>query len=100
MRYPFNREKTGLDITTSKDGNFRIYTWNEFGGGTMQFYQNVFQFESAGKVFSKLNIKDNQDNGCRYFEINEVESAGKKYYITSSIIIGSSANFYYQIKVT
>lgn len=99
LAYPFDTDKAGFNIVSSKDGNFRIYTWNEFGGGTMQFYQNVFQFESAGKVFSKLNIKDNQDNGCRYFEINEVESAGKKYYITSSIIIGSSANFYYQIKV-
>ena len=99
LRYPFESKNGGFDIVSSQDGNFRIYNWNEFGGGTMQFYRNVFQFASHQKVNSKYNEIEAQNNGCRYYEINEVVSAGKKYYLTSSISIGSSANFYYQIKV-
>ena len=99
LSYPFKSNGGGFDIVSSQDGNFRIYTWNEFGGGTMQFYRNVFQYASNQKVNSKYNEIEAQNNGCRYYEINEVVSGGIKYYLTSSISIGSSANFYYQIKV-
>lgn len=99
LSYPFKINSGGFDIVSSQDGNFRIYTWNEFGGGTMQFYRNVFQYGINQKVYSKYNKIEAQNNGCRYYEINEVVSEGKKYYLTSSISIGSSANFYYQIKI-
>lgn len=99
LSYPFKSNSGGFDIVSSKDGNLRIYTWNEFGGGTMQFYRNVFQYASNQKVNFKYNEIEAQNNGCSYYEINEVVSGGKKYYLTSNISIGSSANFYYQIKV-
>lgn len=99
LNHPFKSVNQGFDIVSSADGLFRIYSWNEFAGGTMQFYQNVFQYNIGGKVYSKLNEKRNQDSGHRFYDLNEVSVDGKKYYITSSIVIGSSAVYYYQAKV-
>ena len=65
----------------------------------MQFYRNVFQYNIGGKVYSKLNEKESQDSGYRFYDLNEVSVEGKKYYITSSIAIGSSAIYYYEAKV-
>ena len=99
LSYKFNKIKVGLNIVTSTDGLFRIYTWNTFEGGTMQFYKNIFQYKFNGKVYSKLNKKDDDDNGCSFFEINDVVTKGKHFYITSSISVGSSALYFYEAKI-
>ena len=99
LTYTFNEIKVGLKIISSPDGLFRIYTWNTFEGGTMQFFRNVFQYNIDGKVYSKLNQKEEEDNGCSFYEINEVEVKNKHYYITNSVSVGSTAVYYYQAKI-
>ena len=102
LKHPFSSIKKGFDILSSADGLFRIYSWNELSDGTMQFYKNVYQYSADGKVFSKLNeidSKDPKDPSFSYFDINQVDVTGKKYYITSRVVIGSTANFYYEAKV-
>lgn len=99
LTHSFNKIKMDLDVISSPDGLFRIYTWNTFGGGTMQFYKNVFQFNIDGKIYSKLNQKDENDNGCSYYEINEVDVKNKHYYITNSVSVGSTAVYYYEAKI-
>jgi len=45
INYKFSRlSKEGLEIATSDDTKFRIYSWDTFLGGTMQIWANVFQF--------------------------------------------------------
>src|SRR6516164_7870976 len=34
----------GLTIATSDDSLFRIYSWDTRSGGTMHYFENVFQF--------------------------------------------------------
>lgn len=92
-------KKNGINILTSKDGNFRIYTWNTLDGGTMQFYRNIFQYKADGKVYSKVNKLDSDDNGCNFYELNQVTSKDKTFYITSSIAVFSSAAYYFEAKV-
>jgi hypothetical protein len=92
-------KKNGINILTSKDGNFRIYTWNTLDGGTMQFYRNIFQYKADGKVYSKANKAGSDDNGCNFYELNQVTSKGKTFYITSSISVGSSAVYVFEAKV-
>ncbi|MCL9807537.1 hypothetical protein NAT51_18585 [Flavobacterium amniphilum] len=92
-------KKNGINILTSKDGNFRIYTWNTLGGGTMQFYRNIFQYKTDGKVYSKANKLDSDESGCNFYELNQVTSKGKTFYITSSIAVFSSSNYYFEAKV-
>lgn len=98
LTYTFS-DKVNIRISTSPDGLFRIYTWNTFEGGTMQFYRNVFQYNIGGKVYSKLNQKEEGDNGCSFYEINEVKVKNKHYYITNSVSVGSSAVYYYKAKI-
>ncbi|WP_291103489.1 MULTISPECIES: hypothetical protein [unclassified Flavobacterium] len=99
LTHNFNKIKVGLNVISSPDDLFRIYTWNTFGGGSMQFYRNVFQYNIDGKVYSKLNKKDEEDNGCSFYEINEVEVKNKHYYITNSVSVGSSAVYLYEAKI-
>lgn len=99
LTHNFKKIKNGLNIISSEDGLFRIYTWNTLEGGTMQFYRNVFQYNIGGKVYSKYNHKDEDDNGCSYYEINDVEINSKHYYVTNSVSVGSSAVYYYEAKI-
>lgn len=99
LSHQFDKTKVGLDIVTSGDGLFRIYTWNTLEGGTMQYFRNVYQYSVGGKVYSMVNPTAEGDNGRRFFEINDLTVAGKRYYLSSSISVGSSALYYYQAKV-
>lgn len=92
----------GLTISTSADGNFRIYNWDTWTGGTMHFYKNVYQYRVGDKVFSKIlnNEKNNDgDPDCLYYEINQVTSNNKNFYLALSSVRLSSALFYQNIKV-
>jgi hypothetical protein len=40
-------------VVTTNDGQFRIYSWNTWTGGTMSEYKNLFQFNSGNKVYVK-----------------------------------------------
>ncbi len=99
LNHNFKNLSKSIYIQTSDDGLFRIYSWNTLEGGTMQFYKNIFQYEIDDKVFSKINVIENYDNGCNYFEINDVVVNQKHYYVTSSVAVGSSAVFYYKAKI-
>lgn len=99
LTYDFKKVKDRLSIISSEDGLFRIYTWNTYEGGTMQFYRNVFQYKINGKVFSEISNKDPQDNGCNFMEINDVVVNKKHFYVTNSISVGSSALYYFEAKI-
>ncbi len=76
--------KEGLMIATSEDGLFRIYSWDTQTGGTMRFYDNVFQYKSGNKVYNQINLKDTAGIGdplSWYSEIYTLEDGGKKYYL-------------------
>jgi uncharacterized protein Veg len=93
---------SGLTITTSDDGLFRIYSWNTWTGGTMHNFRNIFQFKSDTKVFSKsFKRKDEEDGdaGCYYNQINDIVSDNRKFYITQSRAVLSSGLSYHNIKI-
>ncbi|MBC8988160.1 hypothetical protein H9X96_20595 [Pedobacter sp. N36a] len=99
LSHKFDKTKVGLDMLTSTDGLFRIYTWNTLEGGTMQYFKSVYQYNAAGKVYSMRSDTPEEDNGCLFMEINDLTLAGKRYYLSTSISVGSSALYYYQAKV-
>lgn len=93
---------SGMTISTSPDNNFRIYTWNTWTGGTMHFYRNIFQYKANGKVFSKAAstlVDKERDPDSGYYEINQVTSNNKKFYLAFSSARLSSGLFYNNIKV-
>lgn len=101
LSYKFENLKNGLNIISSEDGQFRIYSWNTLEGGSMQYYKNVFQYNVDGKTYSKSSngILNNKKNGVNFLEINDLKVDSKRYYVTTSISIGSSALYYYEAKV-
>lgn len=101
LRYDFKTlKKNGIVVASSEDGKFRIYSWDTETGGTMRFFKNIFQYEENKNVESKV-IETNTEGDAQsfYYQINEVVSQNKKYYIAQSRAILSSALTYHTLKV-
>lgn len=93
-------KKNGLQIATSEDGIFRIYSWDDGTGGTMRFFKNIYQYKVNQKVFSKTSPEfDEKDAGCFYYQINDINSSNKKFYITQGTAILSSGLSYHIVKI-
>lgn len=101
IRHSFQSlEKKGLIIATSEDGKFRIYSWDTWTGGSMHFFKNVFQYESDQKVYSKAEESQGEgDPGSYCYQINDIISENKKYYLTQNKAILSSGMSYHNLKV-
>src|SRR5205085_6372911 len=77
-------EKEGLMVSTSDDGLFRIYSWDTQKGGTMHFYDNIYQYKSGDKVYSIPIARDTlegSDPRSWYSQIYTFINNGKKYYL-------------------
>ena len=93
-------DKEGLSIATSGDGLFRIYSWDTYTGGTMHFFDNVYQYKANGKVFAKT-IKESEDDGDPgywYSTIYSLNSDGKTYYLGLRHGIYSTRDTYQGVK--
>src|ERR1700759_5078448 len=69
-KYPFtlnlkfkDLEDSFLTILTSKDGSFRIYSWDNSLGGTMRYYENVFQYKTSSGVSAALKADTSDGKG-------------------------------------
>lgn len=97
--FEISRSKN-LHILTSEDGNFRIYCWNTQQGRTMQFFRTIFQFSNSGRVaILPIATSEQDDNGSFSYDLNQVPINDKNHYIISSVSIGSSAVYYYNIEI-
>lgn len=102
---PFVRlEDENIGLTTSPDGLFKIYSWDDQTGGTMRYAINVFQYSNGSDVFSQLPTwleeeDPDETTGFFYSILDEVVSAGKKFYVVKCIFIGSSAVSVHKIKI-
>jgi len=54
MDYSFPKLSKEMEIVTSADKRFRIYTWDRQDGGTMHFFETVYQYRGDdGRVYSR-----------------------------------------------
>jgi hypothetical protein len=82
LKYPFNELKKHLFVASSKDGKFRIYSWDTETGGTMHFYENVFQYQGGdGKIYAKAAVLDEDDSGGFYSDIFQVSTKTGMVYL-------------------
>lgn len=95
-----------LGITTSEDGNLRIYSWDTRTGGTTRYYKTVFQYRNKSGVFSKASMENRRQEedppgtmGCFYDQVNDVTVDGKTYYLAQRRYVLSSACSYHSLKV-
>ena len=97
IAYPFKKlvRSIGVPISTSEDGNFRIYSYDRNRMRSMPYFENVYQYRANGKVISKEiapEIAGAPD--YLYYQINDFESAGKIYYIAQRVAIGGEKDEY------
>lgn len=71
--------KKGFTVTTSKDGNFRIYSWSINLGGKENFYYNIFQYMFKNKHGIWAD-KENDYEGDYIIDVFEAKLNGKQYY--------------------
>jgi hypothetical protein len=82
LTYPFTALSQYLDVITSKDKSFRIYSWDTYTGGTMHIFYSVAQYlGSDNKVYTQSFVDNSEgDPGLWYSEIYTFNDKGKKYY--------------------
>jgi hypothetical protein len=94
LTWPFDSLGHEIQIVSSKDLLFRIYTWNRWEGGTMQSDDNIFQFKSNNKVYAKLFVDTggdgNEGPGIAYYEIYTLKANNKTYYLAIGESVASS----------
>ena len=95
LDYKFDSLNQKIEILTSDDNLFRIYSWDTGMGGTMRDYENLFQFKTGGKVYSKLvfnTVKSIEEKIIPYYSrIYTVKNNNRTYYLTLSHTVYSSS---------
>jgi len=102
LTYDFKElQKAHLTIVTSADKKFRIYSWDTWLGGTMHYFENVYQFQTGNKVSSKSFSEKRQegDPGSWFSDIFTLDVNGRKIYIGYFNAIYSSSSVSQGIKL-
>ena len=99
LTFNFDLLKKEIDVASSEDGFFRIYSWNNCGGGTMQEFENVFQFKSGDNVYTKASKVGDGIFNPFYSQIFTLKANGKTYYLAINNDILSSKDAMQSIKV-
>lgn len=83
LNYPFKKlvDSNFCDVRTSIDGNFRIYSWDTWTGGTMHIFETIYQWKSNGKVFTKIPKYDEGEAGSFCSKIFTVNINDRTYYL-------------------
>lgn len=83
LKHPFKELTKEIDIETSADGRFRVYSWDMLTGGTMHFYRTLYQFRRGdGKVDSYVNdLGEEGDPGSYVQDIYQVQAAKGNVYL-------------------
>jgi hypothetical protein len=83
LNHPFNKlkEEHICTIVTSKDGKFRTYSWDSQTGGTMRFFNTIYQFKIGDNTFASWCHLEEGDPGSFYSEIFTLKVKKKTYYL-------------------
>ena len=98
LTFGFNSLKTMIDIVTSDDGLFRIYSWDTQQGGTMRDFENVFQYQFNGEVYDMVSNTGDGVFNPFYSEIFTLKANGNTYYLAINNHILSSKDVMQSIK--
>src|SRR4030095_1629739 len=101
LKYSFQMliDSNAFEIVTSEDSLFRIYSWDTWTGGTMHFYNIIYQFSHKGKVYTEPLVLDEGDGGAFYSEIFTLKTSAKTYYLAVSNAAFSSKDAVQSIEV-
>jgi hypothetical protein len=83
LGFPFRKlvDSNYVQIKTSIDGNFRIYSWDTWTGGTMHDFKTIYQWRANGKVFTKVPGAGKDDPGSFVSQIFTVVIHSRPHYL-------------------
>jgi hypothetical protein len=84
-------------VATSPDGKFRIYSWDTQEGGSMRFYQNIFQWKDYDTLYAKKNEIEEGMPGGFYSQIFQLTDELNTFYICYFNSVLSGRNCYHAI---
>lgn len=102
IKLPFSSlKKARLDIFSSTDDLFRIYSWDTWTGGTMHIFANVLQYKVGSKTKSSLikDLHDGEGGAPFYSNLYTFKTGSVTYYLGIWGIIESSKYYGAGIKV-
>lgn len=93
-----------IGVLSSADSLFRIYNWDNELGGTMHYYNTVFQYQGGGsvKAYSATGYNPEDENigpEYTYDTIQSFKANGKTYYLVTRTGIYSTADFMDELKL-
>lgn len=93
LKYSFPKLKETMFIATSKDGKFRIYSWDLESGGTMHDYDYVIQYIAGnGKVKTSIDAEGEYDGGGAFYtDVYQLASSSGPIYLLTSTSRASSS---------
>ncbi|MEO8074487.1 MAG: hypothetical protein ABI891_06090 [Acidobacteriota bacterium] len=100
LKYDFPKLKEEISIETSDDGKFRVYSWDTLSGGTMHFFETIYQFQGAnGKVYSTSRDLAEGDSGSFVYDVFTADSKAGKIYLACSVSIGSTQDRFQNLRL-
>ncbi|OYU96587.1 MAG: hypothetical protein CFE21_09395 [Bacteroidetes bacterium B1(2017)] len=103
IQYAFKAlQDQGMTIATSADKLFRIYSWDTWQGGTMHWFDNVYQFmdNKQSKSLSLTDKREEGDPGVWFSEIFTLQmDSNKTAYLGYCHAIYSTKDSYQGIKL-
>jgi hypothetical protein len=95
ITYRFNSLiKEGLNIISSSDGQFRIYSWDTNTGGTQHFFESVIQYKKGTKTNAILDtVKEEGDSRPLYNRLFTFTTSNNTYYLATYTFVLSLNEF-------
>jgi hypothetical protein len=95
LKHNFSELGKEITITTSQDGKFRSFSWDRLDGGTMHFFETVYQFQGKdGKVYSQ-SVETEEGNAEGFVkDIFSVQTKLGNVYLVVKTAIGSTQDRY------
>lgn len=93
LAYSFPKLNGRMQVTTSRDGKLRIYSWDMETGGTMHDFDAVYQYKGAsGKAYTWAEERgEDFGAGVFYHDIFQVNTSLGTVYLPVSTFVGSTS---------
>lgn len=92
FNYPFEKlqKENALKMATSADKKLRVYSWDNNSGGTMRFFNQMYQFNANGNITVNESLVSN-DAQAYFSKIYTVQNKNNEsiYLVISNSILSS-----------
>lgn len=92
FHFPFEKlqKENALDVITSLDKKLRVYSWDTHSGGTMRFYNQIFQYDTNGNTKVDIHLAS-EDSQAFFSKIYSVQTANNEtiYLVISNSILSN-----------